>query len=775
MADPLYHVTFSKSLPDIQERGLDPLSGSLWRQAGTGDRYQDQPSVFSFQDPEEALRWASKMEWEFRDDISGPSDISIIKLRGGDKWESDPAAGGPDIGKTSMRSLGHIPSSDILDIMGLPSGAGINEEFQRQVPGGMVDEWLKFYGDRLRSSGSIADTPADYDDFIGWIANEYRDGAVQSSFTEDQLNAGEHYIEANRMADEQTDSYGVGFRDALIAEYNAARGAVPDEPRPPEQSNLPAVLEAASAASQLLGQRGESRPKGKLQGGIGALRKAPWFALARMAWNELSPEQRGAAEDYAKQAYGSLEAGIDAAQEWTGRQNFPEGFAGGLEWAKDALGFGDQEPSGIMSLPDLQKYRSLFHGGPYQWAPEPGYPEGRARLDKQGTGEGVAAYGWGAYLAEAPGVATDYKVRLVDRTGYQTLEDNTKIPSWVANKVNAGQADEVRQDFLSRIAEADRKVAAKEGQYWLEEQKIEGLREVVSAIDKMVGGQTASSGALYQLDIPEADTDRLLDYDAPLSEQPKILNKIFSITGKTADELKALDVNFEALSERLLEYKYGTKQRQALQAEWDAALSDPQRKIGSVLARMDRPIGTFGYDAASQQTGGALISALGKTQETSEFLRKADIPGLKYLDQGSRSGANVDIIINGTSAKDLSSVEQMAAERVADAVYRLKSEGKPHGANESVKSAFTTIVNDIGLMGNFSDEAQALKSARSWEYIRLLEEWASDPGSVELKDTTTRNYVVWDQDLLDRLKTVRKEARGGFIDKPLYDQPRMLG
>ena len=82
-----------------------------------------------------------------------------------------------------------------------------------------------------------------------------------------------------------------------------------DEPRPPEQSNLPAVLEAASAASQLLGPRDEPRPKGKLQGGIGALRKAPWFALARMAWNELSPDQRQVAEDYAKQAYGSLEVG----------------------------------------------------------------------------------------------------------------------------------------------------------------------------------------------------------------------------------------------------------------------------------------------------------------------------------------------------------------------------------------------------------------------------------------------------------------------------------
>tara|TARA_R110002020_G_scaffold119835_8_gene273296 strand:+ start:63 stop:2039 length:1977 start_codon:yes stop_codon:yes gene_type:complete len=150
MADPLYHVTFSKNLPEIQKRGLDPLSGSLWQNAETEKRYQDQPSVFSFQDPEEALLWASKMGWEFRDEISDPSDISIVKLRGGDHWEPDPAAGGPDIGKTSMRSLGPVPFSDILEVISLPKPAGGNEEFQARHPRGNLQQWLKFYGNRLR-------------------------------------------------------------------------------------------------------------------------------------------------------------------------------------------------------------------------------------------------------------------------------------------------------------------------------------------------------------------------------------------------------------------------------------------------------------------------------------------------------------------------------------------------------------------------------------------------------------------------------------------------
>ena len=125
-----------------------------------------------------------------------------------------------------------------------------------------------------------------------------------------------------------------------------------DEPRPTDQPNLPA----------LLGPPEEPRPKGKLRRGIGSLRRAPWFALAQMAWPSFSPEQRKAAEDYAKQAYGSLEAGVEAAQAWTGRRDFPEGGAGGLEWVKDLLGFGDQKPSGIMSLPDLQKYAATDHG-----------------------------------------------------------------------------------------------------------------------------------------------------------------------------------------------------------------------------------------------------------------------------------------------------------------------------------------------------------------------------------------------------------------------------
>jgi hypothetical protein len=44
---------------------------------------------------------------------------------------------------------------------------------------------------------------------------------------------------------------------------------------------------------------------------------------------------------------------------------------------------------------------NVFHGTPNKFAPEPGFPQGRPRLDKMGTGEGAQKYGKGFYSADA--------------------------------------------------------------------------------------------------------------------------------------------------------------------------------------------------------------------------------------------------------------------------------------------------------------------------------------------------------------------------------------
>ena len=149
MADPVYHVTFTRNVPSIQERGISPLETSLWEKSGTEEKYQKEPSIYSFSNPEDALRWASKMGWQFRDEIASPSDISILRLKGGEHWEPDPSED-LSLGKSSLRSLGHIEPSDVLEITSLPNPARENKEFQAQHPKGDLEQWLKFYGSRLR-------------------------------------------------------------------------------------------------------------------------------------------------------------------------------------------------------------------------------------------------------------------------------------------------------------------------------------------------------------------------------------------------------------------------------------------------------------------------------------------------------------------------------------------------------------------------------------------------------------------------------------------------
>lgn len=53
--------------------------------------------------------------------------------------------------------------------------------------------------------------------------------------------------------------------------------------------------------------------------------------------------------------------------------------------------------------------QKVWHGTPNTWAPEPGFPHGRPRLDLVGASQGGSAYGWGWYSAEDMEVARSYR------------------------------------------------------------------------------------------------------------------------------------------------------------------------------------------------------------------------------------------------------------------------------------------------------------------------------------------------------------------------------
>lgn len=106
-----YHVTFKKNVKKIMGSGLKPLQTSNWIK-GSGQRYNDYGGVYAFEHPEDAYRWAFKMGWEFK------KDISIIRMKKSKQWEDDPSEditlqmGGK--GKAIM-SKGAVPASQMVD------------------------------------------------------------------------------------------------------------------------------------------------------------------------------------------------------------------------------------------------------------------------------------------------------------------------------------------------------------------------------------------------------------------------------------------------------------------------------------------------------------------------------------------------------------------------------------------------------------------------------------------------------------------------------------
>ena len=139
----LYHATFTKNVPSIKQKGLLQFQPSLWIKGPGGSRYNEEAGIFAFDDPEDALNWAGKMAWEFRDT---DKDISIVRIDMEDEiWDDDPAED-PFVSNKgrALRSGANIKADRIVDAirvddLGKPGDLGISR-----------DEWLAQVTPKLR-------------------------------------------------------------------------------------------------------------------------------------------------------------------------------------------------------------------------------------------------------------------------------------------------------------------------------------------------------------------------------------------------------------------------------------------------------------------------------------------------------------------------------------------------------------------------------------------------------------------------------------------------
>ena len=218
-----------------------------------------------------------------------------------------------------------------------------------------------------------------------------------------------------------------------------------------------------------------------------------------------------------------------------------------------------------------------YHGSPHRFS--------KFDASKIGTGEGAQAYGHGIYFAESPDIANYYKTTTaVDKyeTAAGPLRSSDLVDALVANagdiqpqlqSAYMAKANEIVRDLIMGENPESIAKAIRESKY---ARTYSGLADSVEKLNPV-----KASGVVYTVDIPDEMISKMLDWDKPLNQQPKTFQDLI--------------------------YKL------------------PRFQDSYVVSK------TTGGEAYGELSG-----TLGGSAKASQVLRQAGIPGIRYLDEGSR-------------------------------------------------------------------------------------------------------------------------------------------
>jgi hypothetical protein len=249
---------------------------------------------------------------------------------------------------------------------------------------------------------------------------------------------------------------------------------------------------------------------------------------------------------------------------------------------------------------------TVFHGSPHKFS--------KFDASKIGTGEGAQAYGHGLYFAENPAVAKGYQSRLAGGTDpYQyQYQGQMYEPGSEKNPVThaLGLIYHQGSKFAQNIAKQGLKDAKAGDAFALDMGGVDyyqRMLDVAKAAKK--SDIQATQGAFYKVDLPDEQIAKMLDWDKPLGKQSKEVKKFIDENGKPI-----LDT-FADLQRRGLT-------KGVYQTIWD-------------------------------MPGKTIFDVFGKGGQTEAKLKQAGIPGVRYLDEGSRTkgGTSNFVVFPGEESK----------------------------------------------------------------------------------------------------------------------------
>lgn len=256
--------------------------------------------------------------------------------------------------------------------------------------------------------------------------------------------------------------------------------------------------------------------------------------------------------------------------------------------------------------------QAAYHGTPHTFD--------RFSTDYMGMGEGAQAFGWGLYFAENEDVAEGYHSALQGRGqardgSIEQLPERFQVEAYKALAMPQGDRRDVTiAELAGRMDEAD--------------------AAIMRALAEPKGG-------VYQVDIPDEATARFLDWDKPLSEQaPEVREALEAMGAQVSENLtdaELLDAFLKSdMAQRFPDVQEVRTARRVAQENDPDDIAD--------WARKQRKPGNTGFNLFTGDNGaqmyGRLSTKLGGDRAASLALNAAGIPGIKFLDQGSRNSGD---------------------------------------------------------------------------------------------------------------------------------------
>jgi len=242
----------------------------------------------------------------------------------------------------------------------------------------------------------------------------------------------------------------------------------------------------------------------------------------------------------------------------------------------------------------------VYHGSPAKFS--------RFDPTKIGSGEGAQAYGYGHYVAQNPAVAKEYRTVLSEP---ELFVKGRQIKTAAGSNMDTAKAwlqDSFEMGAKNPYADAIKKVS---------NAPLKDKQGVIDALRKLEnrGVQMQKGGFEYEIDLPDEQIAKMLDWDKPLSQQAPEVQRAAAMFGPKAGELTGQEL-----------YK-------------KAAGFDPMVNVASKIGGDESVLRRFFPKATDAQIAQAIAAskrAGANDAIAAQMLRDAGIPGIRYLDGGSR-------------------------------------------------------------------------------------------------------------------------------------------